>query len=100
MNINIEMILTINELRPKATYIIAVKNGQSPNLLVNSTYNIIECLNYMHGFKYFFKPFPALVLNMTKILNEKIDFFFTGMYKPNAMKKAVSILSNVDSIHG
>jgi hypothetical protein len=37
---------------------------------------------------------------MTKILNEKIDFSFTGMYKPNAMKKAVSMLSNVDSIYG
>ncbi len=61
MNINIEMILTINELRPKATYIIAVKNGQTPHLLVNSTYNIIECLNYIYGFKFFFKSFPALV---------------------------------------
>ncbi len=41
MNINIEMIMAINELRPKATYIIATKNGQFPKQISNSTFNIV-----------------------------------------------------------
>jgi hypothetical protein len=41
MNVNMEMILAINELRPKATYIIATKNGMSPQDINYSTYNIV-----------------------------------------------------------
>ena len=68
MNINIEMIMAINELRPKATYIIANKNAQFPKEITNSTFNIIECLSYIQGFKYFYKSFPSLSENMTRIL--------------------------------
>jgi hypothetical protein len=100
MNINIEMIMAINELRPKATYIIATKNGQYPKQISNSTFNIVECLNYIQGFKYFYKSLPAMIENMTKVLSEKIEFEKTGIYKPNAIKKCVQIIGNIDSIHG
>lgn len=100
MNINIEMIMAINELRPKATYIIATKNGQFPKQISNSTFNIVECLHYIQGFKYFYKSFPALVDNFTKILVEKIEFSYTGIYKVNAMKKLTHMLTSIDCLHG
>jgi hypothetical protein len=103
MNVNMEMILAINELRPKATYIIATKNGQSPQDINYSTYNIVECINYIHGGRYFYKSYPSLCDNVTRILSQtthKIDFASTGIFKSNSIKKLVHMISYIDSING
>ena len=63
-----EAIIAINELRPKATYIVALKNSQHPGMIANSTYNIVECLNFTQGPRFFFKSFPPLIENMAKML--------------------------------
>lgn len=74
-------------MRPKATYIISTKNGQYPKEISNSTHNIVECLKFIKGYKFYVKSFPSLVENILKVMQDDIDLSITGIYKSNTIKK-------------
>lgn len=37
---------------------------------------------------------------MTKVLNDNMSFYTTGLHKVNAVKKLVQMVSNIDSLYG
>lgn len=67
---------------------------------MNSTYNIVECLNFSQAPRYYFKSFSPLIENMAQILTQKIDWLLTGMHKQGAIKRTVFALSHIDSAYG